>query len=404
MIKKLYLILFVYLFFELISFVANFFAFSNVLSLTQIRKEQIKIIQASSNIKKVPSQNYMVAHPYFGAAYNSDYKLKYAGISINDFGLIDDKAPLPKKSKDKVVIGVFGGSVAWWLSANEYFEKAFQDKFKGKKIEIIRVALGAWKQPQQAQALSLLLQLGAEFDYAINVDGFNEIGLVSYNQTVNYFYPFYWQQLSKDFYSSSAAEIVSKITYAKASQSNLASFFNQKPFTYSYSSSFLWKLVNSILAGKISSNQKAIKSLSENSTYKASIHGPKIHVKKERFYQFLAKFWYNGSLLMSDLCKARGIKYFHFLQPNQYLEGSKVFTEKEKNEFIIAGTGTGVVHGYPVLKKLGEKLNSAGIRFFDASLVFKKTRETSYSDSCCHLNDSGERILTDFIVSSVDAS
>jgi len=399
LIKRLYLILFVYLFFELISFVGNYIAFSNILSLTQVRAEQSRMIQSNSRVEKVPSQNYMVAHPYFGAAYNSDYKVKYAGISINDFGLIDNKAPLPKKSNDKVIIGVFGGSVAWWLSANKYFEEAFQDKFKNKKVEIVRVALGAWKQPQQAQALSLLLQLGAEFDYIINLDGYNEIALASYNQTVNYFYPFYWQQLSKDFYSSSAAEIVSKITYIKATQAKLAEFFNQKPLTFSYSSSFLWKLVNSILSGKINSNQKAIKSLSENSTYKASIHGPKIHVKYERFYQFLAKFWYNGSMLMQDLCNARQIKYLHFLQPNQYLENSKVFTEKEQKEFILTGAGMGVINGYPILKKLGKELETKGVNFFDASLVFKKSRETTYSDSCCHLNDNGERVLTDFVVS-----
>ncbi len=396
----LFLFFFVYVSCEFFSFFAHYLVFSKSLSLNEVSKIQKSII--TEDIDQVTNVNYMVPHPYFGTAYNDDYKVKYAGLNINEFGLIDNKAPLPKKSKDKIVVGVFGGSVAWWLSANQYFEKALELKFGNKNVEVIRVALGAWKQPQQAQALSLLLQLGAEFDIVINVDGYNEIALPFYNQTNNYFYPHYWSRLSTNLYNSNTLGLVGKINLTKKVKFKLASLFNS--FRYSYSASFIWKLVNRITESRISSYQESFSKLTNNSEHRASIHGPKINVKYENFYQFLAKFWFNGSLLMHDLCNARNIKYFNFLQPNQYFKNSKIFSKKEREEYIVPQGGGGVENGYPILKKLGKDLKQKGVNFFDATMVFKNVKETTYSDNCCHLNDRGERELSDFIVESLNNS
>ena len=47
-------------------------------------------------------------------------------------------------------------------------------------------------------------------------------------------------------------------------------------------------------------------------------------------YKFLAFLWKQSSLQMKHLCDAGGIRYAHFLQPNQYIEGSKPMTAAER--------------------------------------------------------------------------
>ena len=45
------------------------------------------------------------------------------------------------------------------------------------RSQILCLALGGMKQPQQLLALEYFLSLGASFDVVINLDGFNEIAL-----------------------------------------------------------------------------------------------------------------------------------------------------------------------------------------------------------------------------------
>jgi hypothetical protein len=44
-------------------------------------------------------------------------------------------------------------------------------------VEVVRLALGGYKQPQQLMLLSHLLALGERFDAVVELDGFNEIVL-----------------------------------------------------------------------------------------------------------------------------------------------------------------------------------------------------------------------------------
>ena len=65
--------------------------------------------------------------------------------------------------------------------------------------------------------------------------------------------------------------------------------------------------------------------------------------------EFLADVWANSSILLDRLCRGRAISYYHFLQPNQYLAGSKPILEDEKQIAILEGHpyGQGVGLGTP---------------------------------------------------------
>ena len=95
--------------------------------------------------------------------------------------LQDGDTSLPQRTEDKLIVGIFGGSVAAGFSGRGRapFVEALQSfpEFSDKEIVVVSYAMGGYKQPQQLMALNYLMLLGGELDVAINLDGYNEIAL-----------------------------------------------------------------------------------------------------------------------------------------------------------------------------------------------------------------------------------
>ena len=98
---------------------------------------------------------------------------------------------------------------------------------------------------------------------------------------------------------------------------------------------------------------------------------------------------------MHELAEANEIGYFHFLQPNQYVPGSKIMKAEElKIAFAENQPHKPVVeNGYPYLIKEGNELIHHGVNFFDLTMIFSKNDSILYNDDCCHLNDKGYNII-----------
>ena len=112
-------------------------------------------------------------------------------------------------------------------------------------------------------------------------------------------------------------------------------------------------------------------------------------------YQDLADVWRQSSLQMYRLCTASGIRYFHFLQPNQYRESSKPMSTSERRAAIRPGSGyeRDVRAGYPLLLEAGRDLAAQGVAFTDLTQVFAGSSKPLYTDNCCHFSEEGNRIL-----------
>jgi hypothetical protein len=95
------------------------------------------------------------------------------------------------------------------------------------------------------------------------------------------------------------------------------------------------------------------------------------------------------------IARSRGIKYFHFLQPNQYLPGSKPLSGVElKTAFNEEhDSRPHVAEGYPLLIAAGKRLQNEGVHFHDLTQIFAATKDPIYRDSCCHVNGEGNRML-----------
>jgi hypothetical protein len=106
---------------------------------------------------------------------------------------------------------------------------------------------------------------------------------------------------------------------------------------------------------------------------------------------------------MKALCDAHGIRYYHFLQPNQYLPGSKPMGKQERAVAIDSETPyrPPVIRGYPELIRGGGRLKSLGVRFRDLSGVFRTHPEPLYTDDCCHYSAAGSLIVEREIASYI---
>lgn len=94
---------------------------------------------------------------------------------------------------------------------------------------------------------------------------------------------------------------------------------------------------------------------------------------------------------MQAICAARGMRYFHFLQPNRYVPGSKPLSTEELSKVLPLAHAwrRNAELGYPLLRARGSELCGRGVSFFDLTDMFVNETQTLYSDDCCHFNREG---------------
>ena len=350
---------------------------------------------------------YRVAHPYLGFALNPEHESAphraYRGIPISEHGFIDDGPAVVSRSDDEVVLGVFGGSVAFFVSIDGLEALAAELRkspaLANKKLRVVRVTQGAYKQPQQLLALNYLLALGAHFDVVVNLDGFNEVALPRVENEprgVHPSFPVFWAQLARAGLDPAEQERVCRAGELQRERRELAESFSTAVLRYSFTWNLLWRYQDLEL------HRELLEQLNESSRSRAprqrhyGAQGPKREPQKHdvELAEQVA-LWKRSSEQMHGVCESRGVRYFHFLQPNQYFEGSKVLTEEERRVAYREDSPyrAPAAMGYPMLVEAGRQLVAAGVEFHDLSGLFEDVRETIYSDTCCHVNEQGNRML-----------
>ncbi|MEZ5147756.1 MAG: hypothetical protein R2759_11970 [Bacteroidales bacterium] len=343
-------------------------------------------------------------HPYLG--YVSVPRSGY-----NELGFFGPN-PILKKGDDVVNICITGGSVAkqlYQVAADRIRNNLEKDQaFSGKKVNIISLALGGFKQPQQLLSVNYMMALGAEYDIVINLDGFNEIVLpLSDNLPFKVFpsYPRHWNIYSRKkldqrviLQMGKQAELHEKRESSRRRLAN--SIFRQSNFVL-----FLWKISDQQKNNKILQVEAELRRNIENKESDYQSTGPFYDVPDTiTFLKDQVDFWVNTSKQLSALAKDGNFRYYHFLQPNQYDEGSKVLTEEELNIAFEAGPfayKTAAQKGYPLLRTGGEKLLNDGVNYTDLSGIFKNERRSVYSDKCCHFNELGYFTIADAITDKI---
>jgi hypothetical protein len=362
-----------------------------------------------------------VFHPYLGFTCNPEVDRRTIAktpaekrIPVNDFGFLDFTPPIHKRSPDKFIVGIVGGSVAWFVSAEgaEALTRVLREspRLRDKEIVLVRIALPAYKQPQQLLTLSYFLSLGAEFDAIVNIDGFNEIRTHALgNGATGIFppYPHAWAIRMERLDDPKMVGIVYRHLAYQATRSAWARFFRDLPFRYSCTANFIWKCRDRSLERTIVEDSIAISESAAQRGRSYQITGPKLAFDNDdELYDYLASYWKQCSLQLARLCAGNGILYVHALQPNQYLPGTKPISteEQEGGALSQAGYADSVSKGYPRLIEKGKELSVEGVRFLDLTRLFAEHPEPIYNDNCCHYNPQGNELVAQAVARAIVAA
>jgi hypothetical protein len=359
----------------------------------------------------------IVLHPYLGYVLNPEIKLwrtprgRIVAPQITEDGFEATPDPPATASQDDIEVGLFGGSVATLMCdqgrTTLLNALAKVPRLQHKRIALRCFALGGYKQPQQLMALAYFLTVGGKLDIVINLDGFNDVALPFAENWPNGVFPFYprgWTTLVEGIPDIKRLRLVGSIVDIEDRRVRLARTFSSAPLRWSAICNLLWEALDRNLGAKLAETQMALQrsGTADRGSYLG--HGPRRQYGSEdKFFEDLAAGWKRGSLEMAHLCAGAGIRYYHFLQPNQYDPGSKPMGAEERRTAYNPNHPyrKGVEHGYPLLAKAGLELVADGIKFYDARKVFAGLSEPLYVDQCCHFKPKGSQILAAWMAARI---
>lgn len=369
-----------------------------------------KTLEASSDttsfnevIKAEEGKSTHDLHPYIG------YVMADC-CNANKYGL-HGPDPLDEEYDNHYKVAIVGGSVAAGLygHAHEKLESLISEAgLSGDKpVTSFCLAVQGNKQPQQIMGLSWMLSLGAGFDLVINLDGFNEIVLPmtdNRHAKIHSTYPRNWQMYArKGVNMDQLLAIGNKITISK-SISDLNEAMAGSFWRHSRIGLMFWNSKRINLENELALAELEIQSIMEVSSDR-QITGPdQPELEDDEYRKNAALYWANCSLILHGLCAGNEIEYFHFLQPNQYVEDTKKLTSDELENAYEDGPFAykeAVIKGYPMLGAEGDRLIATGVRYYDLTQIFRGISETIYADKCCHLNTFGSELMAAEIVRRV---
>ena len=199
---------------------------------------------------------------------------------------------------------------------------------------VVTLGFAGYKQPQQLLALTYFLSLGAEYDLIINLDGYNDIVLPvtdNYDVGVNPFFPRNWNLRISRQPSKKILAVIGKVRYLRDLKEEnleaLTSSFFRGSAVFGLMKMQQFKRLNWDIDR---TTHKLIK-LQQEEVKRFEETGPFFAYKDiQQLYDDAGAVWVRGSVLLDQLARENSMEYYHFLQPNQYVKGSKVLTAEER--------------------------------------------------------------------------
>ena len=396
----------------------RFFSFEHIetqrktISAEQLGQQAHQKAGDASGLRDAAVQKNFVLHPYQGFLFKADRpgynKWGFLGESLPfDFSQ-HDPARRGQNDSDEtndVTVAITGGSVAHHFSEYGGREALLAylrqlRHFQGKNVRLISLAVPGYKQPQQLISALYYLVLGGKLELLINLDGFNDVTgpIINWNQGIFPIYPwgFFWLPLTATVSEPAYLQTVGTLGVLQNLRRRVVHFFD--PLCYSITASVLWDFLDAYLEQQIIQAYQDLSAYEiENQALRASFRsGPRETLTKEAAENLAVDVWLNTSVRLNNLAKTEGFHYFHFLQPNQYVEPvTKPFSEEEKKLFSEAWTVQveAVRVGYPLLLKAQKKLQQNDVAFYNLTQVYRNVQETVYRDACCHVNTKGHELL-----------
>lgn len=357
-------------------------------------------------------------HPFFGFIQKPSPDFR-SGFKVNNYGFISPyDYPFKKFKKNQFVIGIFGGSVASNFSIFQVQNKILPQYLKqvpglqDKEFVILSFATGGYKQPQQLLILNYFLALGQELDLVVNIDGFNEVALSNLNNknqinlampSIQHISPL--TSLANNSLSIEAMQATIRIKENKTRINEGLESLQHCSLAAcdALTSVYVQNLVNNYRKDVIAFEKKRSKKQQDEEGSVIFINKNKSILEDSAAFEQMAWNWAKSSIFMHKVLSASNVPYFHVLQPNQYYQTKRVFGEAEKRIAFNKETpyAKAVELGYPAILGKFPNLQKNNINILNGVKVFDKTKDAVYVDSCCHYNQAGEVIFSNYVGSSI---
>jgi hypothetical protein len=350
-----------------------------------------------------------VLHPYLGFVFSSDQ------TGVNRYGFYG-KAPPDERAGDRVVIGITGGSVALHFAREKADRLAAllreeHGLFADREVEIVCLAVDGYKQPQQLMVLANLLAFGSRLDILLNIDGFNEIVIPYYENYPEGVYPFYprlWNLYTSKVYNREVARRIAEMDAIRESRAWWKRLISRSPFRHSMACLTIWESLENQKLSLYSMVDAEFRKELAGASRNSNRLGPAVSYRNPmECVAECVEMWKECSIQMSKLCAANDIFYAHFLQPNQYYQGSKNMSQREKDIAIFKGKALFKIlagNGYPMLVREGAALRECGVRFKDLTMIFEHEERIVYADYSCHFNSLGNDIIAEEVAGFISGT
>jgi hypothetical protein len=326
------------------------------------------------------------------------------GFAFNSEPLVRGSAAT---ADNPLVVAILGGSVANMLAnaGRPALVEALTriPRFAGRTPVILSAANPGYKQPQQLFTLTYLLSLGAHYDLVINLDGFNEVAFGAENAQRGVYpaYPRNWSFRVGGRDTLEDLEALGRAAAWSELRRQLAGVFERPVVVWTVTGNLIWRLLDRGAAARIQTAELDVAASIAKDLGYAETGPPFVAADDGTLYATIAKEWRNSSLALAGLCQARGIRYVHLLQPNQYVADTKPMGAAERAIAIDPNhiRRESVEKGYPAMLRELPALQAAGVEAHDLTRLYASVREAVYEDSCCHVNQLGNELIADYLVS-----
>jgi hypothetical protein len=352
-----------------------------------------------------PARGGHLLHPYVGYVMDPAPLRPGAGrLGIDplslELGFPRNPQPvLQAADPGKLVVGMFGGSVAdvFAVAGAPALRAALAPVLGDRELVLLSLGAPGYKQPQPLAVLAYLIALGAHFDVVVNLDGVNDVALPPIELAplgVAPFYPRGWFARASELRPELRLAI-GRVALYEDLRARAARVARSRPWRWSWTAALVWQAADRFASARIAAGEAALLA-APGAGRDDQARGPELPgFTGDDPYPAIAALWMRSSLQMHRLCSGLGIAYYHALQPNQYVPGSKPMDEpqrrlafREDSPFRIP-----VERGYPLLRRAGGELAAAGVPFLDLTELFAGVAEPVYADDCCHLDARGNELL-----------
>jgi hypothetical protein len=393
---------------ELLASVAGAVVTGQKFSRSRWQRQREALMSSAGRVAFNPNAQWLqdeILHPYVGYTPVPRDARRPAGVA----GPVASTPPT--RAPDRVTIAFVGGSFA--VAFAEHGAPRLMARlselpaFRGKTLVPLNLAVGGYKQPQQLMSVAYLLSLGAELDLLINLDGFNDVVLhPTENAPARVFpaFPRRWHRRIDGTLQGGALRLMVGRVQLEQQRAALARAFSAAPWRHLNLANLVYVVLDRQLDRRIAETDQQLLGQEQAAGTAAPTNGPEISFASEtEMLAHLASLWQRSSRLMDRLARGSGARYYHFLQPNQYVPGSKSMSPAERASAWIANHPYGrlVAAGYPMLQRAGRDLQAEGVRFVDLTGAFAGHAEPLYIDTCCHVGERGNALVADLIFDTI---